>query len=116
MNDDPPATTGGPTDAPRARGLSAVGGAIFLIAVAAAALSMIALLRRNVPQARVTPQTGGVEFKTQPPGATVLFDGKFVGISPVRLSGVEQGRHVLKLEKSGYHVVRETVGISAGDE
>ena len=57
--------------------------------------------------------TGQILIKTEPGGATVLLDGKPAGESPVTLSGVAQGRHVLTfLSSSGS--VKRTVKVIAG--
>ena len=57
--------------------------------------------------------TGQILIKTEPGGASVLLDGKPAGESPVTLSGVAAGRHVLTLLSSSGSVKR-TVKVIAG--
>jgi hypothetical protein len=56
-------------------------------------------------------QEEGVLFVTEPAGANVILDGRFVGVSPVEVQGVEDGRHVLRLERKDYRPAQREIEI-----
>ncbi|HSC27120.1 MAG TPA: PEGA domain-containing protein [Vicinamibacterales bacterium] len=60
-----------------------------------------------------SPETGEIVIQTQPAGAMVLLDGKPVGESPLKLTAVPAGRHVLTFTSSSGEVTR-TVRVGAG--
>lgn len=45
------------------------------------------------------------------PVATVLFDGKRVGLSPLRLPSVDLGEHTVEASADGYEVLRRTLNV-----
>jgi hypothetical protein len=51
-------------------------------------------------------QRGGLRVQSEPPGATVQVDGATMGTTPLTLSDLEAGSHVVRLEMFG-HVARE---------
>jgi hypothetical protein len=57
--------------------------------------------------------TGDITIETQPAGARVLLDGKAVGESPLKLTGVPAGRHVLTFISSSGEVTK-TIRVPAG--
>jgi hypothetical protein len=61
------------------------------------------------PEPAVVPiqtETGQITVETQPAGARVLLDGKPVGQSPVTLTAVPVGRHIITLVSSSGEVTR----------
>jgi len=53
-----------------------------------------------------------LEVRTVPDGATVLFNGVVVGISPVTIPGVDVGKHTIVLQKAGYYQKKAVVTIN----
>ncbi len=71
------------------------------------------------PPADASPSTavemGGLEVLSDPPGATGTIDGKpFDTPTPVRLSNVPVGKHIVRLELDGYEPMELPVEIVAG--
>jgi hypothetical protein len=62
----------------------------------------------------VVGQTGYLMVNTIPPGAEIRVDGVTQGTTPVELTGVPAGSHVLEIREQGYQPFQETVTISAG--
>jgi hypothetical protein len=58
------------------------------------------------PPPVVTNGPGHLSITTEPAGARVLVDGKFVGTSPVTLDKVSAGKHVVTLQATGGTVKR----------
>ena len=58
---------------------------------------------------------GRLEVATDPPGAKVLLDGKEVGTTPLSLSAVALGSHVLRLERAGRQPVEQRLEVGAGE-
>jgi len=48
------------------------------------------------------PYTASLVVESLPPGASVYLDNKAVGRTPLTLSGVNAGEHVVRLERDGY--------------
>jgi serine/threonine protein kinase len=59
--------------------------------------------------------TGSAEIDSQPRGARVSIDGKFVGISPLRVPDLSAGEHRFQFELAGHKTVSSTVNIVGGD-
>ena len=53
---------------------------------------------------------------SRPQKARVIVDGRFVGVTPVRLPDLPLGRHAVRLEMSGYRSFATTVGVKAGEQ
>ncbi len=49
---------------------------------------------------------GNISVYSSPSGANVFIDDIYEGITPVNLSGISPGNHVLKLEMNGYQTTR----------
>lgn len=47
-------------------------------------------------------KTGMIAIKSQPDGANVYFNDKLIGASNTTISGIEPGKHKLKILKTGY--------------
>jgi eukaryotic-like serine/threonine-protein kinase len=62
--------------------------------------------------------TGSVQVDSDPPGATVILDGKTVAQrTPARLAGVEPGReHLLVVKRAGYTQVAQRFTLGGGEE
>ena len=66
-----------------------------------------------VPEKQSDPSKGTIVVGTQPAGARVLLDGEPAGETPVTLTNVKPGRHVLTLVAAS-GTVKRTVRVQAG--
>ncbi len=66
----------------------------------------------NLPVTLVLPARLVVE--SQPAGATAVFDGKEIGVTPCDISRVKPGDHTVKLEKAGYISLEKSVTSTEG--
>jgi tetratricopeptide (TPR) repeat protein len=55
------------------------------------------------------PKYGGLTIKSTPPGASISVDGQLRGVSPLTLSGLRSGGHLLKVTKVGFKEVAQQV-------
>jgi hypothetical protein len=62
----------------------------------------------------VADTTGQIVLVSTPPGANVFLDNVFRGITPVTLSDIPQGSHVLTLKLPGYNDAVQTVSVTGG--
>ncbi len=53
--------------------------------------------------------TGPIDVDSRPRGARVFVDGKFVGVTPLRVSDVAFGAHAVRIELSGYKTLSTSV-------
>ena len=63
--------------------------------------------------------TGSVELTSSPSYAEAYVDGRFVGVTPVLVDNLTEGRHYLRMEKTGFKPwgkVLEVVGRSESNE
>jgi hypothetical protein len=67
------------------------------------------------PAAATAPAVskGDINIETQPAGAKVLLDGKPVGESPLKLTGIPAGRHILTFISTSGEVMK-TVRVASG--
>lgn len=63
--------------------------------------------------AKSQPQAVALSVMSQPDGATVLLDGRAVGVTPMKVD-VAPGTHFLALERAGYVRASEEVTLDAG--
>jgi hypothetical protein len=63
---------------------------------------------------RPGPREVSIEVVSRPTGARVLVDGQEVGITPLRVSGLAPGTHLIRLEQAGYRPWTGTVDASVG--
>ena len=56
-----------------------------------------------------------IEVDSFPSGATVYFDGKMVGQSPVIINNVYSGNHFVRVEKRGYTDQKKNITIGSGE-
>jgi tetratricopeptide (TPR) repeat protein len=54
-----------------------------------------------------------LQIASNPPGASVFLDDRFVGATPVSVDPGTQGKHLLLLEKRGYEPYRQVVDVRA---
>jgi hypothetical protein len=59
---------------------------------------------------------GGVTVKSRPAGARVFIDNEFKGYTPVTVSTLPVGKHLLRLERPGFHVYGQLLEVSPNDE
>jgi serine/threonine protein kinase len=60
--------------------------------------------------------SGSIYVDSRPRGARVRIDGRFVGTTPFRISGMAAGRHDLRFELDGYRPATTAVSVGAGRE
>jgi serine/threonine protein kinase len=95
----------------RWRGRLIIAGVAATISAVVAALGMWLYLRplgdKQVPA--LPPAT--VWLETVPPGAKVVFEGKLVGITPMKLPPMPAGTHEVVISREGYAEERIAVGV-----
>jgi hypothetical protein len=64
--------------------------------------------------ATLQPKTGTLAVNSSPPGARVLLDGAYAGLSPVELVNISADNHTIGVEMEGYTAASRTVSIAAG--
>jgi hypothetical protein len=112
--------------------VKAVGVALFLIAFAISAqepastaapadsVGAAKMAKPTSPSAADTAgqvlgsPTGALRILTAPESTTVSIDDSVVGLSPVAISGITPGSHVVKLSKKGYFLKKATIVVEAG--
>jgi serine/threonine protein kinase len=74
-------------------------------------------LRPGLAIAASSSLDGGSMFvDSRPQHARILVDGRFVGVTPLRVSELPRGQHAVRLELPGYQPFATTVGINAGQQ
>jgi hypothetical protein len=63
-----------------------------------------------------TGSGGSMFVDSRPQAARVIMDGHFMGMTPLRLTGVRMGSHAVRLERTGYKAFATTVGIKGGEQ
>ncbi|MBE7559413.1 PEGA domain-containing protein [bacterium] len=56
---------------------------------------------------------GSLEVRSQPSGARVYVDNKYVGATPERVS-LNRGKHLVLVKKSGYRTAEVWTDVAAG--
>lgn len=64
-------------------------------------------------RARLMPLPAELHVASTPPGARVLLDGEFRGVTPAILSDVGRGEHRLRLELKGYETLDRVLTVTA---
>jgi hypothetical protein len=60
------------------------------------------------------PIFGSLDIVTNPPGTSILIDGKIVGTTPYTINEALIGDYVVELQKAGFKTVERTVSIEEG--
>ena len=88
-----------------------------------ASRTFAATLRRSGQSTAATPRppapvarTGDLYVDSRPRGATVFLDGKSVGVTPLRLRGIETGPHAVRLELADHSTWRTSTNVTGGRE
>jgi hypothetical protein len=63
----------------------------------------------------MVPSQGNVSVSSSPPGANVFIDDVYEGITPVNLTGISSGSHVLRLQINGYGDFETSIQVSSGE-
>ena len=58
---------------------------------------------------------GVLLIETDPPGAAIFLNGRYVGITPRNIGGQREGEYALELTKDGFVPIRMKVRIEAGE-
>jgi hypothetical protein len=56
---------------------------------------------------------GEIKLTSTPSGASVFLDGSFIGASPIIISNVSVGKHIIKVTKSGYQDWQQEITVSS---
>jgi hypothetical protein len=67
-----------------------------------------------VPPKPAEAKTGALDIDTRPRGATIVLDGKTLGVTPLEVAAVAAGSHELRVELSGYKSITTTIDVTAG--
>jgi hypothetical protein len=57
---------------------------------------------------------GSLVVESRPAGATVVVDGRSVGVTPLTITPMTPGRHSVRLERAGYRAWMTTIDVQAG--
>jgi tetratricopeptide (TPR) repeat protein len=60
-----------------------------------------------------TTLSGAIKLTSTPSGASVFLDGTFKGICPMTLKDITQGKHKLKITKTGYQDYKQEITVSS---
>lgn len=77
-------------------------------------LCCVLLIASAAPVA-AEPADGAIYVSSLPNGADIWIDGTFVGESPILISSVTVGHHVISVSKAGFTVQDVGVDVTAGD-
>jgi len=64
---------------------------------------------------RPIPIYGGIKIDSEPNGASVYFDGKYYGTTPIHMKSITVGPHELQIDKTGYKVSKRSVVVEKND-
>jgi hypothetical protein len=67
-----------------------------------AANSFVAATATTAPTPTPYIPTGSFQISSNPSGASVWVDGAFAGMTPITVTGLTQGNHLVEVEKTGY--------------
>ncbi len=109
-----PADEGKPTEAPPA-GPAATGAAPLPGNEQPKVKPTAAPTPKPTPHPTAIPRSavGYLTVTTEPKGAEVFLDGKFIGLSPVNKLQVGQGSHQLSVKKNGYKTYSKTIHLES---
>ena len=82
--------------------------------VAKAEVPTLPALRPSRSRRTVRAATGALFVVSRPSGAQVLLDERLVGTTPLSLSGVSAGTHLVRIALSGYRRWATTVTVASG--
>jgi hypothetical protein len=71
--------------------------------------------RASLPSAPAVRYTGTMNVQSRPSGARIFVGGQRVGTTPVALTDVPVGEHVVRLEHDGYRRWTATVRVMSGE-
>ena len=80
------------------------------------ALTVFADTEVNPPLIKLEPADGRLTVVSQPAGASVTVDGRFRGLSPVRLALVPDREYTVSLSRAGYSRVTRKVRVPAATD
>jgi hypothetical protein len=61
------------------------------------------------------PATGAVDVDSRPQGARVTVDGRYLGVTPLRVPELAAGAHRVEIDREGHRAVASTVNIVGGE-
>ena len=68
-----------------------------------------------LPEVRLEPADGRLAIRSQPTGASVLVDGRYVGQTPVEADVGPGKEHEIQLSKTGYERASRKVTVASGE-
>lgn len=72
-------------------------------------------LKTQVATGHASVLRGNATIKTRPSGARVYLDGEFRGFSPVTISTLPVGKHLLRIERPGFKRFGQIIEVSPDD-
>lgn len=73
------------------------------------------LLRAQVATSRHAQLRGNATVKSRPAGARVYVDGEFMGYTPLTVQTLPIGKHLLRLERPGFHINGQVLEVTPDD-
>ena len=70
----------------------------------------------QILNARLEPLVGSLRIRSFPNGASISLDDQARGTTPLVISGLDAGSHIVIAEKSGYRLYEREVTVAAGRE
>jgi len=61
----------------------------------------------------LSPALGEINLTSTPSGGSVFLDGSFKGVSPIIISNVSVGKHIIKVTKTGYQDWQQEITVSS---
>lgn len=65
------------------------------------------------PTATATPSFGSISVSSTPPGASILLDNEYKGMTPLTMNAVSNGDHVVIVRLAGYQDWTQTIPVLA---
>lgn len=75
-----------------------------------------AIIAVSLTRPTITATTGSLSIQSQPPGASVLFDGTPAGTTPLDLVNLTPGNHTVNVSKAGFKPVSGNAGVVSGKD
>lgn len=85
------------------------------VPLAACSLVLAAVTLQAADEPAEVSSVAKMQIVTEPPQATVLIDGKLRGETPLTLTNLTSGTHLVALRKTGYDAVWQTVELAPQD-
>ncbi len=78
-------------------------------------VEVVAGMPVTLPEVRLEPADGRLAIRSQPPGASVLVNGRYAGLTPVEVEVGPGREHDIQLSKAGYERAGRNVTLASGE-